>query len=181
MANLKIAPYLYDDAVIPVSASGLTLINIGDWVIWSAQWAIAAHDATIGSPAYKQSAAGVALEPNPTVDGQGAWINNTGMVVARRGVFRVSAGNSGTARTIPIGSHAYPDTTGSGINGHTGGTTGATGLAATWLTAPVQQISGNPTGAVASGVAVVINHPLGGDSGAGQLDVAVNIVPQPYW
>lgn len=175
MANVKLAPFLYDDAVIPVSASGLAMINVGDWVGWSAQWAIAMHDATIGSPAYRVSAAGIALEPNPTTNSQGAWIHNSGMAIATRGVFRVSAGASATARTYPIGSHVYPDTTGSGINGLTGGNTGATGIAATWMSAPPVKISGNPTGALASGVAVIIDHPVGGIGSAGQLDIRVNL------
>ena len=174
MANAKLSPFLYDDSVIPVSASGLIKINIGDWVVFSANWAIPAHDATIGSPAYVVSAAGIALEPNPTYDSQGAAIHNSGMVLATRGIFRVSAAVTGTALTIPAGSLAYPDTTGSGINGLTGGATGATGVAASWATAAPVNGSG-ATGATPSGVAQVLAHHKGGDVGSGQLDIRVNL------
>ena len=172
MTTARLAPILYDDdRIIPVSASGLSTANKGDWAIASAQWAIAADDATIGSPAYKVSALGVFLENNPTFDDQGVGINNTGITVLRRGVLRVSAGQSATARTIPLGSHCYPDTTGSGMIG----VTGATGIAAVWDTAPPQGISANPTGAIASGVAQVIDHPVGGIGSAGQIDIAFNL------
>jgi hypothetical protein len=171
--NARLNPYLFDDAMIPVSASGVggSTATIGDWIAWSALWGMPATEAFIGSPAYKVSAAGVAIENNPTFNHLGVAINNTGFMVLRRGVLRVSAGNSGTARTIPCGSHAYPDSTASGIVGQTG----ATGVGAQWLTAPPQGISANPTGALASGVAIVINHPVGGDSGLGQIDIAFNL------
>lgn len=172
--SARLNPMLYEtDAIIPVSASGVgaSTATLGDWMAWSAQWAMPAHDAFIGSPAYKVSAAGVALENNPTFDHLGRAVNNSGLTVLRRGVLRVSAGNSGTARTIPMGAHCYPDTTASGIVGQTG----ATGVGAQWLTAPPQGISANPTGAIASGVAIVINHPVGGDSGLGQIDIAFNL------
>ena len=174
MASGKLSPYLYTDSVVFVSASGLGLINIGDTVLFSASWGIAGHDATIGSPAYIVSAVGIALEPNPTVDSQGAWVNNSGVAVATRGIFRVSAQLSGTAYTIPAGSLAYPDTTGSGINGHTGGATGATGVAAAWSTAAPVDGSG-ATGATPSGLAQVMAFHKGGDDGSGQLDIRLNI------
>src|SRR3990167_2098100 len=115
----RLNPYLFDDALVPVSASGVggATATIGDWVIASAQWGIPAHDATIGSPAYRTSALGMAMENNPTFNPLGVAINNSAFLVLRRGVARVSAGNSGTARTIPIGSCVYPDTTASGIVG----------------------------------------------------------------
>lgn len=171
-SNATLAPVLYDDAVIPVSASGVaSTATRGDWMIASAQWAIPALFSTIATPAFKVSALGVALENNAAYDPLGRAINNSALTVARRGFMRVSAGNSGTARTIPIGSFVYPATTGSGIVGQTG----ATGVGTQWLTAPPQGISANPTGALASGVAVVVNHPVGGDSGLGQIDIAFNL------
>ncbi len=166
-----LAPFLYDDAVVSVSASGLATATRGDWVIASAQWGIAAVPGTIGSPAYKVSALGMAIANNPTFDPLGRGINNTGLEVITRFVARVTASASGTARTIPIGSFAYPSTTGSGVIG----TTGATGVGPLWVTAPAQGISANPTGALASGVAQVINHPVGGDVGLGQIDIRVNL------
>lgn len=171
MANAILSEALYDDAIIPVSASGTSTITPGDWVIWSASWAVASTDATIGSPAYKTSAAGLALAANPTYDDQGNAINNSGLPVLRRGVIRVSGANSATAGTIPIGSHVYPDTSASGIVGQTG----ATGVGPIWATAPPQGISANPTGAIASGVGILIGVPKAGDATAIQYDVVINL------
>ena len=176
----SLAPYLYDDKVIPVSASGVggSTATVGDWVAASANWAMPATEAFIGSPAYKVSGLGIAAANNPTFNSQGVAINNSAFAVIRRGVFRVSAGESGSARTIPIGTWVYPDTTASGIVG----TTGATGVNAQWLTAPPRGISANPTGAIASGVAQIINHPVGGDSGLGQIDIVLNLATNnPYF
>ena len=171
MSNAMVAPWLYDDdQIVQVSSSGLQSAQKGDWMIYSARWAIPAVPATIGSPAYKVSAAGIAIAQNPTFDAQGVAINNSAMLVARRGTFRFSGANSATAGTIPIGSHVYPVTTGSGVIGQTG----RTGLLAIWGTAPPQQISGNPTGALASGVAQLINHTQG-DATAIQYDVVLNL------
>jgi hypothetical protein len=182
MANTGITAHLAaiyaDEAVIVVSASGLATATIGDWIVASASWAIAGGSGVIGEPAFKASAFGVALTQNPTVDGQGGWKTNSAFLVARRGVMRVSAGNSGSARTIPIGSYCFPNTTASGI---VGGATGASGVAGDWLTAAPVSISGNPTGAMASGVAIVINHPIGGDSGIGQLDIVFNLATNSPW
>lgn len=164
-------PFFSDDRIIPVSASGNSTANAGDWMLYSAQWAIACTPATIGSPAYKVSAAGIALEYNPTFDPLGRAITNSSLTVLRAGYLRVTASASGTARTIPMGAHAYPSTTGSGIVGQTG----ATGVGVLWVTAPPQGISANPTGALASGVAVVVNHPIGGDVGLGQIDIVFNL------
>lgn len=165
----------FDDRVIPVSASGLaSTATVGDWMIASAQWAIPALNTTIGSPAYKTSGLGIALDQNAAYDPLGRAINNSGLTVARRGVFRVSAANSGTARTIPIGSQVFPSSTGSGIVGQTG----ATGVGSTWATAPMVGISaaiGALTANIASGVGIVINHPIGGDSGVGQIDIVINL------
>lgn len=167
-------PFWSDDRVIPVSASGFSTANAGDWMLYSAQWAIAATPATIGSPAYRVSAAGIALENNPTFDPLGRAINNSGLTVLRAGYFRVTASASATARTIPMGAYAYPSTTGSGIIGQTG----ATGVGVLWVTAPPVGISaaiGALTATIASGVAVVVNHPVGGDAGLGQIDIVVNL------
>jgi hypothetical protein len=169
--NARLNPYLFDDALVPVSASGFGTAHQGDWIGASAQWGIAMTPAIIGSPAFKVSALGVAMENNPTFDHLGRALNNSGFIVLTRGVLRVSGGNSGTARTIPIGAHAYPATTGSGIIG----TTGATGVGVVWMTAPPQGISANPTGAIPSGVAQVINHPVGGDATASQIDIRFNL------
>lgn len=169
--NAILAPYLYDDAVVSVSASGVGVITRGDWMAFSAQVAANVPNGALGSPAFKVSAAGLAIANNPTYDPLGRAINNTGLTVITRFVARVTASASGTARTIPCGANAYPSTTGSGIVGQTG----ATGVGPLWVTAPPQGISANPTGAIASGVAQVIGHPVGGDAGLGQIDIRVNL------
>lgn len=165
----------FDDRIIPVSASGIaSTATQGDLIIASAQWGIPAMNTTIGSPAYKTSALGIALAQNPTFDPLGRAINNSALEVARRGLFRVSAANSGTARTIPIGSYCFPSSTGSGIVGQTG----ATGVGSTWATAGLVGISaaiGALTANIASGLAQVVNHPVGGDSGVGQIDIVINL------
>lgn len=172
--NAALAPELIPPWVIPVSASGFQTATRGDWVIASAQWGIAAMNATIGSPAFKTSALGVALENNPTFSFIGNALNNSSFSVLTCGVARVSAGNSGTARTIPIGAFCFPSSTSSGIIGQTG----ATGVGPMWCTAGLVGISaaiGALTATVASGVAQVINHPVGGDSGVGQIDIRWNL------
>ena len=171
---VTLAPYLYDDAVIPVSASGLVLINPGDWVIYSARWAIPADDATIGSPAYRTSAAGVALEYNPTVNSRGTWINNSGLPVLTRGVIRVSAGHSGTAGTLPMGSYCFPQSSASGTRGHTGGATGATGQGPMWATAAPVAASGTGQNRP-SGVGIVIGEQGQGDETGWGWDVRFNL------
>jgi hypothetical protein len=172
-----LAAVAYDDAVIFMSASGTQTITRGDWILASASWALNGGSGAIGSPAYRVSALGIALENNPTYNSVGVAVNNSGFSIARRGVMRVSAGNSGTARTIPVGTYVFPQGTGSGIVGQTG----RTGVGVSWLTAPPVSISGNPTGAMASGVAIVIAHPVGGDSGIGQLDIVFNLATNAPW
>jgi len=171
MATALIADYFMEDQIISVSASSTTIITRGDWVAYSALWGVAATDAHIGSPAYKVSGAGVALQNNPRYDDQGVAYNNSALQVATRGVFRFSGTVSGTAATVPMGAHAYPDTSASGIVGQTG----ATGVGPLWNTAPPQGISANPTGAIASGVGIVVGQPVGGDATALQLDIRVNL------
>lgn len=171
MANVILAGYLSDGAVVGASASGVATITHSDWGIYSARWVIAAHDATIGAPAYRTSAAGVALQNNPTYDDQGVAINNSGIQFARQGLFRFSGANSATAGTIPIGCLAYPDLTASGIVGQTG----RTGVGPIWATASPTHISANPTGAPAAGVGVLVNQVNGGDATAIQYDVVVNL------
>lgn len=170
MADVRMAPYLYDDELIFVSASGVAVVTRGDWVIASAQWGIAADDATIGSPAYKVSAFGVAAANHPGYDDQGVAVNKP-LPVLTRGVFRVSGAVSGSAFTVPVGSFAYPDASASGIVG----TTGATGVGPLWNTAAPALGSANPTGAPPLGVAQVIQQHGGGDATAVQMDIRVNL------
>lgn len=175
--NMALAPELTPPWVIPVSASALAVMTRGDWIFGSAQ--VGTNVFLAG--AHRVSAFGVALENNPTYTPiGGVATNNSAFSVLTMGVARVSAGNSGTARTIPIGSYVYCNATASGIVGQTA----ATGVGATWITAPVVGISasiGALTATIPSGVAKVINHPIGGDSGVGQIDIFWNVsTTTPY-
>lgn len=193
-------PAKVDDCYIVADASGTALeINPGDWVIWSGQYAIAAHD---GVASFKASGIGVAVTRNPAFDPHGREVVNSAVVISRYGIFRVSANFSGQPL---LGVLAYPDMTGSGVNA----ATGLTGLGALWQTAnPTvavpQQItydyrdlasaisayvdssasgsallpasgllSANMVSALNSGVAQVIGWYNSGPAGTGQLDIAV--------
>jgi len=150
-----------DDRIIYVSAHGTTAITKGDWVQFSGQ--VGSWLNKDASPAYVTSGIGIALTNNPIYDELGRALNNSALPVLRRGILRVSGGNSGTP---PLGAAVYPATTASGIVGQTG----ATGVGAVWLTAPRVAASGS-TGSVASGVGVIIRVHLAGDSTAAQWDV----------
>jgi hypothetical protein len=168
----RLSEYLYDDSVVAVSASGVQNVYPGEWMIYSGQWAIPAHDAIIGSPAYRVSAIGVALDWNPAFDGEG-FVNNSGLTVLTRGIMRVSAADSATAGTMILGSYCYPDLTGSAMYGHTG-VTGGTGLGPLWATAAPVAASG-ATGATPSGIAQLIAQVKAGDASAGQIDIRWNL------
>ena len=161
-------PSLWSDEIGYASASTVTATK-GDWLIFSGQVLTPALTGTIAANAHKASAAGIALANNPTYDELGRTIVNTALPYLRHGVIRVSAGNSGTALTIPLGSRAYPGSTASGIVGQTG----ATGVGPIWATAVTVLASG--TAAPSVGVGIVVAHPVGGDSGVGQIDVAFNV------
>ena len=151
-----------EDKIIYVSAHGTTAITKGDWVQFSGQ--VGSWLNKDASPAYRTSGVGVALANNPIYDELGRALNNSALPVLRRGIIRVSGGNSGTP---PLGAGVYPATTASGIVGQTG----ATGVGPVWVTAPRQGISANPTGAIASAVGVVIRVQAAGDATAAQWDV----------
>lgn len=147
------------------------VINPGDWVVWSGSGVAAAEDA---QAYYKVSGAGVALDRNPVLDRAGRTVVNSGLVIQTRGLFLVSASFSG--RPL-LGVHAYPVTTGSGVNA----STGVTGVHATWNTAVPIQISANPTAGSPSGVAQVIaSYPASGLAGTGQLLIRL-MPPGPAW
>ena len=176
--NMALAPELVPPTVITVSASANAVMTRGDWIFASAQ--VGTNVFLAG--AHRISALGVALENNPTYTPiGGVATNNSAFSVLTMGIARVSAGNSGTARTIPLGSFVYCNATASGIVGQTA----ATGVGPTWITAPVVGISasiGALTATVPSGVARVINHPVGGDSGVGQIDIYWNLATNvPYF
>lgn len=154
-------PQVEDDVYVYGNANTTgNIINPGDWVVWSGSGIAAAEDA---QAYYKVSGAGIALDKNPAYDRAGRLVVNSALIISTRGVFLVSASFSG--RPL-LGVHAYPVTTGSGVNSPTG----VTGVAATWNTATPIQISANPTGGSPSGVAQVIaSYPSSGLAGTGQL------------
>lgn len=160
------APPMQDDQVVYLSASGVATATKGDWMIASAYWGLAANSGTIGSPAFKTSGVGIALDQNPRYDELGVARSVSALPVATRGVFRVT-GISGASGAFPIWTPVIPTTTGSGIVGQTG----ATGIGSIWGTAPMQQISANPTGAVASGVGRILK--VVSDGSTGQWDIII--------
>lgn len=167
MATGLFNDFLYDDAIVPVNASGTALIiTKGDWVAWSGIWAIAANT---GIAYYKVSGVGIALANNPQYDELGVPRANSALPVLRRGMARVTGMSAvGDGSDILLGLPVKPITTGSGIVGQTG----ATGIGARWGTAPLQQISGNPTGAVASGVGILVNVAAVGSTGQWDIQIA---------
>jgi len=164
------APFLYADFVKYYSASGV--ITPGDYLVASGSVVIA----DLTSAQYRYSGVGIALARNPYYDNMGIAHQNSGLPVGDNIVFRASAGDSGTAGDIPVGSYAVMTTTGSGLVGQTG----RTGIGAIWTTAPPAIVStgagGTATlGAVPFGVAQVVAHAKGGDATAGQIDLRVNL------
>jgi len=165
-------PMVEDDVYVYGNANATTnVINPGDWVAWSGSGIMAAEDANAW---YKVSGAGIALDKNPTQDRAGRTVVNSALIISTRGLFLVSASFSG--RPL-LGVHAYPVTTGSGVNA----STGVTGVGSTWNTAVPVQISANPTGGTPSGVAQVIaSYPTSGLAGTGQL--LIRLMPvAPSW
>ena len=154
-------PLYSDDMYVAVNASGTALIiNPGDYVLLSA---FGGQAAAIGSAAAKASGLGIALDRNPAFDAAGRQVVNSALLVATRGIFRVSASFSGH----PLhGVLAYSDATGSAVNA----ASGVTGVGATWNTAAPSNISANPTGAPNLGVAQVVGWTTGA-GGTGQLDI----------
>lgn len=152
-----------DGQYIVANASGTALVvNPGDMVMWSGNYVIAASANAAGN---KASAAGIALDHNPAYDWAGRQVVNSALLIARYGVFRVSASFSG----FPLyGTLAGPDATGSGVNAPSG----QTGLGATWNTAAPQSVSGGTAGVV-FGIGQVIGWFNSGPGGTGQMDVVV--------
>lgn len=153
-----------DGMYITVDASGTALeVNPGDYVAYSAYYGIAVND---GVGSWKASGVGIAVDRNPRTDEYGNKVINTALVVARYGVFRVSASFSGKPL---FGVVAFPDTTGSAVNAPTG----LTGVGSTWGTGTPVSVSGGTGAAPVAGVAQVIGYYNSGPAGTGQLDVVL--------
>lgn len=156
-------PAVNDDRYVTVNAgTTANVVNPGDFVAYSGQAAVSVSD----DVAYwKASGIGVALDRNPAYDPAGRQVVNSALLVATRGIFRVSAGFSGR---VNLGVLAFPDTTGSAVNAPSG----VTGVGAVWGTANPSTVSGGTAANAGKGVAQVIgSYPELGAAGTGQLDI----------
>jgi hypothetical protein len=146
-------------------------VNPGDFLAFSGHWAVPTGIAADSSNAVaaRASAAGWALEANPVYDSFGNSKQNTALLYMRQGPQRVSALYNITASAnILLGTHIFPNTTGSAVNAPTG----LTGVGAQWATAAVASISGNPTGAPALALGkIVAMAKVSSGSGASQYDI----------
>lgn len=155
-----------DSQYITVNAGTTALqVHPGDYLAFSGTAVIAANT---GVAYWLASGVGVAMDSNPAYDWAGRAVVNSALLVARRGVFQVSAQFSGVALN---GLVAFPATTGSGSF-----VSGASGVAAAWATALPLSVSGATaigagTGAVAQ---VIASQPaVGGTAGAGQMTIVL--------
>ncbi|MFA6044738.1 MAG: hypothetical protein WC718_07125 [Phycisphaerales bacterium] len=148
-------------------ASATAVINVGDPLIYSGSFVLAA---AITAPEEKASAAGLALESNPQYDSFGNVVTASALLYAVGGIFRVSGASGAAAWTL--GQSVYPSATGSGV----AAPTGKTGIGALWAQAAKQLIATAgvaPTGAAiihASGIATIVNFVAKGANSA-ELDI----------
>ena len=163
-----------DDAVIYGSASGVAVTTRGDWVAASSWWVGGTNTGWVATPAFKTSGMGIALDNSPFYDELGVARSNGALAIATRGIFRVTA-MSGDSASFPVMAPVVPRTSASGIVGQTG----ATGIAGIWGTAPMQGISANPTGALASGVGRLLK--VISDGSTGQWDIIVQLARPDYF
>ncbi len=159
--------FMADDAVIYGSASGVAVTTRGDWVGASSYWVGGTNTGWIATPAFRTSGMGIALDNSPVYDSQGNARAQSALAIATRGIFRVTA-MSGASAEFPVWTPVVPRTSASGIVGQTG----ATGIAGIWGTAPMQGISANPTGAIASGVGRILK--VISDGSTGQWDIVID-------
>jgi len=161
-------------SAIPVADSQYVMVNAGttalevhpgDYMAFSGSAAIAVNT---GVAYWKASGIGIALDSNPAYDWAGRPVVNSALLVARRGVFQVSAEFSGLASA---GLLAYPATTGSGSF-----VSGATGVGASWATALPRAVSGGTGVSAGSGAVaqIIASQPaVGGTAGAGQMTIVL--------
>lgn len=150
-----------DSMYFPAAASGALEVNPGDYLAWSGQCVIAVNT---GVAYWKASGAGIAMDRSPIIDWAGRSGPNTALIVATRGVFRVSAHFSGQPN---LGTLVAPFTTGSGVNA----ASGTTGIGSRWNTATPVSVSGATAAAPVLGIAQVIGWYNSGPAGTGQLDI----------
>ncbi len=150
-----------------------TIITKGDYIVASGS-AVIAGESSLNGQYLRSSGWGIALANNPTYDELGVARVNTALLVAIRGVIRVSAASASALGNWPVGQPVYPATTSSGIVGQTG----ATGIGPIWSTAAVvvDTTAWSAARAYFSGVARVMEMLSVGVEGAGQCDIV--LVPQ---
>ncbi len=156
--GIEVAEGMY--VTLPASGTAHE-INPGDYVGFSGNYILAYNT---GNAMWKASGFGIALTRNPAYDWAGRQVVNSAVVVATRGVFRVSAAFSGKPL---FGVLAGPTMTGSGVNGPSGNT----GVGSLWNTASPVTVSGGTAAAPVPGVATVIGWYNSGPAGTGQLDI----------
>jgi hypothetical protein len=166
-------PVYTEDLYVIGNASGTALVvNPGDYVAFSGQYIVAAEDALAY---WKASGVGIALDANPAYDPAGRPIVNSAIVVATRGIFRVTANFSGQ---VNLGVIAYPDTTGSAL----AAPSGFTGVASRWNTAAPSTVSGGTAAAAGKGVAQVIAwYGANAVAGTGQMDIRLWARPADFY
>ena len=164
ISAVRAIPYTFDISLGTASATGT--INVRDPVRFSGNFLIATK---VDSSGLKASAAGLALQSNPTYDSHGRVVTATALQYIRQGMIRVSGGSAAWL----LGSPAYPDATGSGV----AAPTGATGVGATWAIAPKAATSGST---FATGIATVVGvHPK--SAGTAELDILLMPQRPDYW
>jgi len=161
-------PWQQDPRIFYKDSNGT--INVGDFLEFSGR-AVIPTDALNWTS--KGSAAGIALDSNPTYDQHGVAIHNSAMGVLRAGVIRVSAQFTAEGSA---GWGAYPATTGSALYQRTG----VTGIPAYWQQTAPARYSG-ATGIINRSVGIVLNSFDWGAATSGSLDVLLNINGEPGW
>jgi len=156
--------HAYDIMFGTASATGT--VNVGDPLIFSGNFVLAS---TISASGEKASAAGVAIQSNPTYDSHGRVVTATALQYVRQGILRVS----GASAAWLLGSPAYPSVTGSGV----AAPTGLTGVAAQWNIATKAATSGVT---FATGIAQVVGIKPGA-AGSAQLDILIMPQRPDYW
>lgn len=125
--------FMFDDIIITANAqTTANVITKGDYVIGSGT-AVVGGESSLGGAMLRASGLGIALANNPTWNAAGTCVVNSALLIARRGVFRVSAASATAQGDWPLGQPVVPVRTGSGIVG----LTGATGMGSLWATAGI--------------------------------------------
>lgn len=154
-------PVKDDQYVVGHGGTTALVVNPGDYVAYSGSCVVAAPTAL---SYWKVSGVGIALDRNPAYDAAGRAVVNSGILIATRGQFRVSASFSGQPN---LGTVAAMKASGSGVNA----ASGVTGAGGTWITATPVSVSGGTAAGPVVGVAQVVGWHNSGPAGTGQLDI----------